>query len=103
MVMIFGGFRDLEQTEAFVSAVKERFGVSGRAFADHEVDRVRRSIPEGQVVKDPIKFGNDYWYVGDILAFDPPLALIERAYERDGIEEAIRRLAAEFGSNSYCT
>jgi hypothetical protein len=37
MSLIFGGFENKEQAIAFISAVKERFGLDGQIF-DTEVD-----------------------------------------------------------------
>jgi hypothetical protein len=37
MSLVFGGFENKEQATAFISAVKERFGLDGQVF-DTEVD-----------------------------------------------------------------
>jgi hypothetical protein len=80
MSLIFDSFPSTEKADAFVSVVKERYGLDGAVYSSQEA-----SQDQPQLIWDPFPWG-----------LDPPIVLIER-HESVQKERAIETAVEPFG------
>jgi hypothetical protein len=77
MSMIFNGFPNLEQAQAFAKEVERRYGLNGQVFMDADAAHEHDVFPWVQ---------------------EPPVVHIDRAEnDAEATEVKVQRLAVEFG------